>query len=122
MSVAAVVTEPWFSEQVAGLVGGLGGGVLGSLAGCYGGLAGWLAPKGMARGLVLGTHWAFLLLGAVSLVVGLVALADGQPWHVWYVFALPGGLFVVLFGLLLPVIRRRYREAEERRMIAEEMG
>ncbi|MFO0851749.1 MAG: hypothetical protein U0871_24770 [Gemmataceae bacterium] len=116
------MTEPWFSEQMAGLVGGLGGGGLGSLAGCYGGLAGWLAPKGKAKGFVFAVHWAFLLLGVAALAVAVTALAVGQPYHVWYVFLLPGLLFTLLFGLLFPVIRQRYREAEERRMTAEDMG
>ena len=115
------MSEPWFSEQMAGIVGGVGGGGLGALAGVYGGLAGWLAPKGRARDLILGAHWTFLAIGVVALAVGLVALADGQPYHVWYVFVLPGALLTLLFSLLLPVIRMRYREAEERRIAAEDM-
>ena len=115
------MTEPWFSEQMAGLYGGLLGGVGGSLGGLYGGLAGWLAPRGKARELILGVHWSFILLGLAALGVGLAALFDGQPYHVWYVFVLPGVLLVVLFGALLPVIRQRYREAEERRITAEDL-
>lgn len=116
------MSEPWFSEQTAGLIGALGGGGLGSLAGCYGGLAGWLAPKGKAREVIFGVHWAFLLLGAVSLAAGLAALGLGQPYHVWLVLVLPGVLFVGLFGGLIPILRQRYREAEERRMTAHDLG
>jgi hypothetical protein len=52
------------------------------------------------------------------LAVGLVALALGQPYAVWYPLLLMGVLDPVLAFSLLPSARRRFEEIELRRMRA----
>ena len=113
------MTEPWFNENVFGaLYGAVGGSLCGVIGGTLGGLAGWLAPKGKGRTWILGGMIAFMGLGLLNLAFGIFALVVGQPYGIWYGPLLLGVLCTVLPGCLLPVIRRRYQEAEERRLQA----
>ncbi len=109
--------EPWFN---AGLVGGLMGGGIGILGGVYGTVVGLCAPRGKWRSFVFAMHWAALALGGVLLVAGVTAVITGQPYGVWYSLLLPGLLLTVLMGTMTPVIKLRYRQAEHRRLEAEE--
>jgi hypothetical protein len=112
------MTEPWFDPNlyawIPGTALGIAGGILGSLGGV-------LAPRGRARGVVLGFYGAVLCVTAVLLMAGLFALYRGQPYGVWYGLMLPGVLGTAVFGALLPVILKRYREAEERRLMAHDI-
>jgi len=111
--------QPWFDPMKFGIFyGGVGGGLLGTLGGVVGAVAGRLAPQGKARGLVLGAFTAFMLIGVVNLTLGIYAVATGQPYAIWYPFVLIGFLLTLLFGMLKPVVRKRYEEAEARRMDA----
>ncbi len=114
-----MMVEPWFDPMKFGAFdGGVGGGLLGSLGGVLGAVAGKLAPQGKARGLVMGAFTAFTLIGIVNLVFGIYAVATGQPYGIWYPLVLIGFLLTVLFTALKPVVRKRYDEAEARRMEA----
>ena len=106
--------SPWWTEATGILVGAYGGAGYGSLAGVFGGLSGTLAAKGRARTAVFAVHIGFLTVGVISLAGGLVALATGQPHHVWYPLVLIGGIGSMLFGLLLPQLKQRYAAAEQR--------
>lgn len=111
--------DPWFTEQAAGFVGGGIGVVLGAgFGGIGGGLGGPLASMGKARGLVLGIFGLGLALGIGLALTGVVALVLGQPWHVWFVFLMPGITASIIFGGLLPMIRTQYAKAEQRKMDA----
>lgn len=111
--------SPWFDEQTAGIVGGLLGTVLGTVfGGIGGGVGGPLAAMGKARSLVLGFYVAGVVVGACLAATGVVALAMGQPWWVWFAFLLPGVLSVAIMGGLLPVMRARYDQAEQRKLDA----
>jgi hypothetical protein len=115
------MSQPWFDENLFGaLWGGIGGGVGGSLGGLWGALVGILAPRGKGRGWVIPIGWAFFGLGLLSLAFGLYALVNGQPHGIWYGPVLTGVIFAVLIGCLMPVVYRRYAEAEARRLQAEE--
>lgn len=109
--------EPWFDPMWAWLPGT----VLGCGLGLWGSLVGVLAPRGKARGLVFGTFWFGLALSAVLLVAGVVALIAGQPYAIWYGLGLAGLLGSVLLPCLLPTVVRRYREAEDRRLHAQDL-
>jgi hypothetical protein len=85
----------------------------------WGALAGTLAPRGKGRAVVLGLGWLFVVVGVSQLVFGLYALAAGQPYGIWYGPCLVGVIIPLVVGGLLPVVRRRYAEAEGRRMQAE---
>lgn len=111
---AAMTSGAWWSDSAAGWVGGVGGSVIGLL----GALVGVLAGLGMARRLVATLLVCGVLLGAVLLVTGLVALAIGQPYAVYYPLLLGGGLCGVLGTVGFAVHRQRYAQAEMRRMQA----
>jgi hypothetical protein len=108
----------WWSERQGGLVGGLAG----STVGLLGALVGTLVCLARARGLVMTVIVLAVVLGAVSFVAAIVALALGQPYHVYYPLLLLGILSLVLFGSAVPIVRRRYNDAEMRRMAALDAG
>lgn len=108
----------WWSDRTAGLVfGGLGG-----VIGILGGLIGTLCSLGRGRGFVMGLLWAMLLFGAVSLLAGIFALTQGQPYAVVYPLLLLGIIEVLVAGLLIPVAKRRYQSLELRKMSAMDAG
>ena len=108
----------WWSGGTAGLV--FGG--LGSLLGIAGGLVGVLASRGKARRLAMGLARGTLILGPLALAGGIAAAALGQPYEVWYPLALVGALCAGL-GLYMPrLLRRRYEQAELRRMQSLDAG
>ncbi|GMV24476.1 MAG: hypothetical protein AMXMBFR58_05070 [Phycisphaerae bacterium] len=108
----------WWTLQSGIMVGAIGGSMLGVLGGGLGAAAGYLAPRGRCKGLVLGTQTALVAVGVVALIAGIVALATGQPRHVYYPLLLGGFSCSVVMGSLLPVVRMRYRQAEQRRLDA----
>jgi hypothetical protein len=101
---------------------GVFGGVLGSLIGVLGAAIGTLAARGRARRFAIGSLWAVAALGVALLAVGIAALVSSQPWVVWYSAALTGGLCLALGVAMMGVVRRRYAEAELRRMKAADAG
>ena len=117
------MSEPWFNEMWFGTLYGsiVGGGICGMGGGTLGGLIGYLAPQGKGRTVLLGAMKVFVLFGFLNLAFGLVALLAGQPYGIWYGPVLLGFLMPVLFGCLLPVARKRYAEAEQRRLQAESL-
>ena len=114
----ATQVEPWFGNP--GLTGAFVGGGVGCLGGVYGTVAGILAPQGKCRGLVLGIHWFAVALGVVLLVTGVTALVLGQPYAVWFPMLLAGGVATLVVLPMTPLLRLRYRQAEQRRLEAEE--
>lgn len=111
----------WFSEQQAGMIGGIGGAVVGSIGGgVMGPLIGVCAPRGRFKAPILSMMTLFVVLGIGCLCTGLVAWMLGQPAHVVYVFGLTGFIMTTVMGGLLPVVRRVYRQAERRKLEAEE--
>jgi hypothetical protein len=114
------MAEPWFDPNYFGaLWGGLAGGLGGTLAGLLGGLIGTLAPKGKGRMFIFTAMWLFVVAGACSLGLGMYALAVGQPYSIWYGPVLTGVMYMAVMGILLPVVRTRYRQAEQRHLEAE---
>lgn len=111
--------DPWFTEQTAGMVGTIIGVGLGAgFGGIGGGVGGPLAGMGKAKGLVMGIFVLGLLIGLGLAVTGVIALVMGQPWHVWFVFLMPGVAATLIFGCLLPVIRAQYVRADQRKVDA----
>lgn len=111
----------WWTAQQAGLIGGVAGSVVGILGGILGTIAGIYAPKGKLKGLVYGLAATIIGFGGISLVAGIVALLLRQPFFVYYPLILVGFVCVISLGSLVPVIRLRYREADHRRLEAEEI-
>jgi hypothetical protein len=113
--------DPWWNEQQAAWIGTVGGPLCGILGGTLGTVGGICAPRGKCKALVYSLIIVPLALGVIALVAGVVALALGQPYGVWYPLVLLGGIPTVVLGSLLPVFRLLYRQAESRRLEAEEL-
>ena len=108
--------SPWWTETTGTWLGSLGGAVLGVTCGVFGALVGTLSPRGIARRAILTSHVCLLGIGILMALAAVVALVTSQPYHVWYPLALMGGMLTLVLGILLPVVRRRYAEAEARRL------
>jgi hypothetical protein len=112
------MVQPWFDQIHYAWIPGA---VYGVAAGLMGGVVGWLAPRGRARNFVLGA-WSALWVAAIFLLlVGFVALAEGQPWGIWYGFLLPGAIGTLVVGLNSYTVHRAYRLVEERKLAARDL-
>lgn len=110
--------EPWFDAYRYAWIPGT---AYGLAAGLMAGLVVWLVPRGRARNFIL-RAWLRLWAAAVALlIVGIVALALGQPWGVWYGLLLPGAIGTLVVGANSVAIQKRYREVEERRLAAKDL-
>lgn len=112
--------EPWFNEQTAGMIGGIIGGSIGGMGGIIGGMSGLCIRKGWKK-LVYGMFGVCIVACIGLLITGVIALLSKQPYHVWYVFTLPGGIGTLVFGGLFPVLRKRFTENELRQMQAKDI-
>ncbi|MEN6426426.1 MAG: hypothetical protein ABFE13_13785 [Phycisphaerales bacterium] len=112
------MTEPWFDPNTFAWIPGT---LLGVAGGIEGTLVGSLAPRGKLKTLVMGVHFTILGICGTLLIVGIVALATGQPYGVWYGLGFPGMLGVVILGSLTPLVRKRYAQAELRKSMAEDL-
>lgn len=112
----------WMTMQEANMLGAVAGGVFGVLGGgLTGPLIGWLAPQGRAKALVVGLQCVWIGLGLILLAAGLAGAVRGQPWYVIKPFLLVGVIATAVMGGLLPITLMRYRQAERRRMDAEDL-
>jgi hypothetical protein len=109
------IAGSWWSVKKSGMVGGAVG-IFGGIVGCFGGLVGCLAGFGKARKFVLTTTKIFIALGMLLTIIGIVAIACGEPFFVWNIFLLPGVMLTLIFSLNFPLIQRRYDDLEIRRM------
>jgi hypothetical protein len=102
----------WWSDRTAGLIGGIGGGVLGTLAS----VLAMLASKGKARRFVVASAIAMIALGVLFTLAGLWALAEHQPFGVWFPLLLLGVLLEFIIAARLKQFRKGYEDLELRRM------
>jgi len=102
----------WFSSRSAGLLGGIGG----ALIGLWGALIGIVSSRGKARGFVLGSANAMLVIGIACLVGGVAAVATAQPYAVYYSLLLIGIILVAVMGKLRGALSDRYEQLELKRM------
>lgn len=105
---------PWWDDRTAGLLGGWIGGSVGMLGAAFGICA------GLGIGLRFLASAALVVAGAgvVMVLVGLFALATGQPWHVYYLFFIVGGISAIVFGGNYPGMKRRAEQVELQKMSA----
>lgn len=111
---AGNAVTPWWDDRTAGLLGGWIGGSVGMLGAAFGVCA------GLGIGLRFLANAALVVAGAgvVLVLVGLFALATGQPWHVYYLFFIVGGISALVFGGNYPGMRRRAEQVELQKMAA----
>ena len=102
----------WWSDRTAGWIGGVGGTTVGLL----GGLIGTLGGLGKARHFVLTLNACLVGFGVVCLVSGVIALALGQPYAVYYPLLLGGIILTAVCGGIRPALRQGYEQRELRRM------
>ena len=112
------MSEPWYD---ANLWGWLPGTTVGVLGGVWGSLAGVLGPRGKGKAVIWGGFVGLLVCGAAMFVAGIYALANDQPYGVWYGLLLPGIVSLLVVGPLGFVMRAAARRADERRMQAQEL-
>jgi hypothetical protein len=110
----ASAVQPWWDEQTAGYLGGFIGGSVGLLGAVFGITAG----LGVARRLVLLSALVLACAGIVVFLAGLVALGIGQPYHVYFLPLLIGGITAVVFGGNYPALKRRNEQIELQQMSA----
>jgi hypothetical protein len=111
---ATRVPGAWWSPETGGLIGAAAG----SAVGVLGALIGTLCSLGRARRFAIAGLLSLGTGGLVLLAAGVVALALGQPYEVWYPLVLLGVLGPALGFGLLGTARRRYEAHELRRMQA----
>jgi len=104
-----------FAAWYGGIVGGGGG----ALVGLLGGLAGTFAPRGKGRTWIEGGFRLATAVGVLNLIFAVAALAMGQPGGIWQPALFVGLIIGGVSGGLLPTVRKRYDEAERRRLDAE---
>ena len=108
----------WFGVTTGIWLGAGGGSLVGLLGGLLGVFTGLWAPKGLHRGVILGSYSVLRLVGVVALVTGVVALFHKQPYHVYYPLLLLGFILVVVMSGVLPGVKRQYEFAEQRKLQA----
>jgi hypothetical protein len=106
--------RPWWGPRA----GGWFGSIFGTVIGICGGIIGTLAGRGRARRFVMSLAITLMIVGGGLFIAGLVAVMLRQPYSVWYPLLLSGGLSGGLIGGLLPSLKRRYEQAEIRKMQA----
>jgi hypothetical protein len=104
----------WWSEQDARWIGAVGGVLLGLL----GGLVGSLGGCGKARRFVLALCAISAVLGAASLVLGLIAMFLRQPYEVCFPLLMVGVLAPGVMGPMFFLMRWAYQQRELRKMAA----
>ena len=65
--------------------------------------------------------WTLLVVSAVLLALGLIALLSDQPYGIWYGLSLAGFIGVAVIGANAPIVYRVYRAAEERKLAAHDL-
>ena len=112
------MNEPWFNP---GIIGGIIGSTLGLFGAITGTVGGVFVQKGKAKKLVLGFQLFTIALSLVLFIIGIVAYLAGQPRGVWYAFGYSGLLGTVIFSIIFAVFLKRYRDAELRKSMSEDL-
>lgn len=110
--------DMWWSAEQANELGGWVGAGVGIVGGLFGSAMGLLIPRGKGRSFMIPAHVAITFAGVAMLIVGVIALAMSQPFHVYFPLLLCGGITAISLGCLLPVTLNGYRASERRRMDA----
>jgi hypothetical protein len=111
------MNEPWFDPRYSFIFGTL----LGVMGGVWGTLMGMFAQHGKAKSFVFGFFWFCLIYSGICLVAGIIALAMGQPYGIWYGLGLAGVIGMLVLGLNYRTMIKVYQMAEARKMAAQNL-
>ena len=111
---ATAIVE-WFDGGTAGYIGGTLGSALGIIGGLFGCFAWFFIWIGKGRWLI-GALIFVVIIGAILLAIGLLALCLGQPWHVSFIFLYPGLFVVILFSIFAFMTKKMYDAREMEKM------
>jgi hypothetical protein len=120
-STSPSVVTPWWSAQHSIWIGALGGSGVGLLGAILGPAMGILIPKGKGRAFILPSLLVMAILGGCVEVVGIAAVIQRQPYHVWYPLVLLGAICLCVMLPLYFVAKARYRAIEVNRMEARDL-
>lgn len=97
--------DTWWPVEQTGYWSGIVGGGIGSLLGIGGAVVGAiLVPRAIGRRWVVSGMVVIAAAGGLSMIAGGLAIADDQPYDIYYPLLLLGCvLYLVTIGLLLPV-------------------
>ena len=112
------MVEPWFDPNNYAWIPGTAYGIA---AAWMGAVVGFNVPKGKKRGFILKAWFTLWAIAVVLMIAGVVAVAAGQPWGVWFAFLLPGVIGTLVVGANSVVIIRSYRVVEQRRLAAKDL-
>ena len=112
------MNDAWFNPNAYAWIPGTLVGIFGAIEGT---LAGVLAPKGKGRNLVFALHTVFIIISALFLIAGIIALAMHQPYGIWYGFILAGVIGTIVFASLTSVIKRQYKNSDWRKTMANDL-
>jgi uncharacterized membrane protein len=116
LRIKKVGDKMWFDAHIAGLIGGIFGGLIGVCGGIIGIIGGLFVRKGKYKKFTLTLSIALIVLGAISLIIGAIALIMRQPYHVWYPFVLVGGISTAVFFPLYFNMKKIYEQVEHHLM------
>ena len=108
----------WWSDRSAGFLGA----IFGCVCGVMGALLGVLTARAKARRFVFALINTMIVIGIVSLIAGVVAVFQSQPYAVFYPLLLVGGILTLVASLNRRSIRRKYDHHELRKMNAADVG
>lgn len=111
----------WFDAGIGNMVGAIAGSLVGITGGTWGAIAGINAPKGKHRGIVINFARVLLVLGAISLLIGIIALLSSQPKHVWYPFCVIGLIVLVCLIPNYLAVKKTYAKAELKKIAADDL-
>ena len=106
--------QPWFTQEVAFSF------TFFSLFSLLAVLEVWVG-RGVHRRAVTSAFAAGAVVGAVLLVLAVIASVGGQPQYVLVALGVPGVVLSVVFAAVLASVPARYAAAELRRMASKEI-
>jgi Ca2+/Na+ antiporter len=120
-SSQASAVSPWWTTQTSIWIGALGGSGVGLLGAILGPAMGILIPKGKGKAFILPSLLVMAIVGGCMELVGIAAVIQQQPYHVWYPLVLLGAICLCVMLPLYFVAKARYRALEVNRMEARDL-
>ena len=92
--------------------------IMGVSLGLIGALIGFLASRSRASGFLLKAVTGGVMAGLIILLVGMYAILNNQPYHIFYPLCLVGIVSTVVFGINYFAVKRKLQNMELHKMKA----